>query len=371
MSVNGYRFGLEGEYMLVEASSFRPLWHDYLTFSTLNALLESIDFVPMIEGLPLDGLELDAPHRKLMPYYVEGYPLGDPDLTTYVDVLPKGIEIRTPVCPDLATCLSVYENLYRGLQSALGNGGYRAIGLGHHPTAGEFSGPQNHKRHDWWQWALRVASTYGPDFNLSVPEARKAHFDWEALQRRANYYGPALVAFSLNSPVKHGVLWKVRGEQGLSARTHKRSPFGPMLAYHPKEGGRVEFKSFDMPTDRRDLAPFFLLWLWLMDDTKAPGKSDDQDRIYDLGAVARFGWEAEDVTARAEEALDRAARVVASLDLDPSPLGRLRERLQKRRVPSDALVRNMHSDGSVPGLLRYLDQIAEGSDELLLAHREA
>lgn len=86
--------------------------------------------------------------------------------------------------------------------------------------------------------------------------------------------------------------------------------YGPKLAYHPKEGGRVEFESYDMPTDRRDLAPFFLLWLWLMDDTKGSGRASDKDRIYDLGSLARAGWEAEEIASRAEEALDRAERTV-------------------------------------------------------------
>jgi carboxylate-amine ligase len=362
MNADGYRFGLEGEYLLVEASSYRPLGHDDLTFRRLNALLESISFEPLLEGLTLAGLELDPPHTKLMPYYVEGYALADPGLATHVDVLPKGVEIRTPVCPDLDTCLRVYENLYRGLQRALAGEGLRAVGTGHHPLAWDFDGPQNHKRYDWWQWALRVTTTYGPDLNLSVPPALAPRFDWGDLQRRANYYGPALVAFGLNSPVRQGRLWRPRGRQGLSVRTHRRSPFGPMLAYHPKEGGRVEFKAFDMPTDRRDFRPFFLLWLWLMHDADAPGRADDQDRIYDLGVVACQGWEAEEEAARAEEALDRAAVVVAALGLDPAPLGQLRRRLERRWVPADPLVARLKTDPSIPGLLRYLDRIADGED---------
>jgi len=358
---------LEGEYLLVDAS-FRPLWHNDLAFDHLNTLLESIRFEPLLDGLTLDGLELDPPHRKLMPYYVEGYALADPELTTYVDVLPKGIEIRTPVCPDLETCLRVYEKLYQGLQGALSEAGYRAVALGHHPTAGDFWGPQNHKRHDWWEWALRVTTTYGPDLNLSVPEAQKSRFDWEDLQRRANYYGPALVAFSLNAPVKEGTLWRPRGQQGLSVRTYRRSPFAPMLAYHPKEGGRVEFKSFDMPTDRCDFHPFFLLWLWLMHDGEAPGRADDQDRIYDLGQVARFGWQAEGIVTRAEEALDRTAAVAHVLGLDPSPLDRLRQRLAERQTPADALIDQAEADPSVPGLVRYLDGVALAADTLQAPH---
>src|SRR5215212_928709 len=116
----GLRWGLEGEYLLVEADTFRPLWHTDLTFARLNAVLEGIDFGPLLGGLTLDGLELDPPHAKLMPYYVEGYGLPDADLTAYVDLLPKGVEVRTPVCRSLGECLAVYERLYQALQEALG-----------------------------------------------------------------------------------------------------------------------------------------------------------------------------------------------------------------------------------------------------------
>jgi len=357
MGAEGYRFGLEGEYLLAEASSFRPLWYDDLAFGRLNALLERIDFEPLLEGLTLDGVELDAPHRKLMPYYVEGYGLPDADLTTNVDLLPKGIEVRTPVCPDLDTCLRVYENLYHGLQAALAQEGYRAVALAHHPTAWGFEGPQNHKRIDWWLWGQQAMTTYGPDLNVSLPDVRRGSFDWGRLQRRVNYYAPALVAFSLASPVGRGRLWEVRGRTGLSLRTYRRSLYGPAVAYHPKEQGRLEFKAFDMPADRRDFNPYFLLWLWLVLDEQAPGQADDQDRVYDLAAVARFGWESEEVAARAEEALDRAGRLLAAVGADPEPLNWLRLRLERRWVPADPIIRQMAADPSVPGLLRFLDSI--------------
>jgi Glutamate-cysteine ligase family 2(GCS2) len=370
MSAGGYRFGLEGEYLLVEASSFRPLWHDDLTFCRLNALLESIHFEPLLEGLTLDGLELDAPHTKLMPFYVEGYGLPDAGLTTWVDLLPKGIEVRTPVCPDLASCLTVYERLYQALQTGLAGEGLRAVALAHHPTAWGFEGPQNHRRVDWWHWGEQAMTTYGPDLNLSLPEAAQSRFDWGQLQRRVNYYAPALVAFSLASPLGRGRLWENRGRPGLSLRTYRRSPFAPAVAWHPKEGGRLEFKGFDMPADRRDFLAFFLLWVWLVLDESAPGEADDQDRIYDLGAVARLGWEAPEVVERAEEALDRADGILAASGFDPSPLGQLRQRLAQRWVPADALVRQLEVDPSVSGLLHYLDRVAEAADTLQTGHHD-
>ena len=66
---DAFCFGLEAEFMLVDAKTFRPLWHHDLTFAELNETLESIPF----DDLPsLEGLDLEPPHRKLMPFAVEG-----------------------------------------------------------------------------------------------------------------------------------------------------------------------------------------------------------------------------------------------------------------------------------------------------------
>lgn len=356
--MNGFRFGLEGEYLLVEAETYRPLWYRDLRFEPLNALLESIPYEPLLHGLTLDGLELDPPHRRIMPYYVEGYGLPGAVLNQWADLLPKGIEIRTPVCPTLDACLEVYEELYHALQTTLREEGYRAVALAHHPTAWEFGGPQNHQRQDWWEWGMRAMTTYGPDINLSLPESWQASFDWEALQRRVNYYAPALVAFSLASPVGRGELWEPRGRPGLSLRTYRRSPSAPAVAAHPKEQGRLEFKAFDMPADRGDFRFFFLLWLWLATERHAPGEAENPDRIYDLGAVARFGWNADRIVVRAKEALDRAEAWLPVLDVDPAPLQALRDRLRARSTPADALIHQMEINPDITELMRFLDQVA-------------
>lgn len=358
MSIAGVRFGLEGEYLLAEAATFRPLWHPDVSFHRLNAILEAIPYESLLQGLSLDGLELDPPHRRLLPYYVEGYGLPDAELTAWVDLLPKGIEIRTPVCPTLEACLAVYEDLYQGLQRALGEAGYRAIALAHHPEAWSFRGPQNHRRTDWWQWGMQAMTTYGPDLNLSLPEDRRRHLDWDDLLQRVNYYTPALVAFSLAAPVARGRPWEIRGQPGLSLRTYRRSLYAPAVAYHPKEQGRLEFKAFDMPADRNEFRRYFLLWLWLLLDEAAPGRADDQDLVYDLSAVARLGWEAEDVAARAAEALDRASTLLAAIDVDPSPLDALRRRHERRLTPAHALLLQLKADPSVPHLLHFIDQAA-------------
>jgi hypothetical protein len=112
----GFHFGIEAEYLLVDADTFRPLWHHDLTFEELNAALETIS----VDDLPsLDGLELEPPHTKLMPFVVEGYHLPSPEMSPR-DLLPKGIEIRTPVCPSIGTCLESLRVLHERMQDALG-----------------------------------------------------------------------------------------------------------------------------------------------------------------------------------------------------------------------------------------------------------
>jgi carboxylate-amine ligase len=358
MAASGFRFGLEGEYLLVEAGRCRPLWHPDLSFERLCGVLESIRYEGILGGLTLDGLELDPPHRSILPYCVEGYGLPGAELLPWVDMLVKGVEIRTPVCPSIGECLRVYEALYRALQQALGGHGYRAVALAHHPLAWEFQGPQNHPRHDWWLWGMRAMTTYGPDVNLRLPEPLRARLDWAKLQRRANHYVPALVAFALAAPVARGGLWQVGGRTGLSARTYRRSPFAPAVAAHPKEQGRLEFKAFDMPVDREDFAFYLLLWLWLVLDDQAPGEADDADRISDLGAVARLGWGAGGIAERAEELLDRAERLLAALEVDPAPLQVPRRRLRARLAPAHDLIRQWEETPSVEALLAHLDRVA-------------
>ena len=91
-SNSAFRFGLEAEFLLIEADSFQPLWHPQLRFDALNSLLESID----VDASDDEGLDVRPPHLKPMPFVVEGYQVPDPKLRP-TDLLPKGIEIRTPV----------------------------------------------------------------------------------------------------------------------------------------------------------------------------------------------------------------------------------------------------------------------------------
>lgn len=362
-----FRFGLETEYVLVDAETFRPLWHPDLKFDVLNAALEQI----RVSDLPaLDGLELEAPHRKLMPYVVEGYHVPNPELNP-TDMKPKGIEIRTPVCSYIDECLSCLHTLYDRLQESLANIGLRAISISHHPTESHFEGPQNKRRHDYWQWAMQAMLTYGPDVNVSLPSHLTERLDLADLNSKVNYYAPALTALTLASPIYRGGLWNIRGRIGKSIRTHRRSVIAPAIEVHLNEAGRLEYKTFETSTSLADFHGYFLLWLELLLDEGLRGRASDQTRIYDLGAVARDGLSVETVSERAAEVLDRAPSVLAKHGFDPHPLAAFSRRLASGRLPADDFIEWFEQDASIPALLRRLSdlvpEVQSGVDEVAAA----
>jgi carboxylate-amine ligase len=356
----GYHFGIEAEYLLVESETFRPLWYRDLSFEVLNAALESI---PVGDLPPLDGLDLEKPHRKLMPFAVEGYHVPAPDLSP-IDLLPKGIEIRTPICSTIEACLECLLTQHERMQDALGELGYRAVALSHHPIEDHFEGPQNKRRHDFWQWAMLAMTTYGPDVNISLPAPLNDRLDPVDLHAKVNYYAPALTALSLASPFCREGLWGIRGRVGKSFRTHRRSVIAPAIELHPEESGRLEFKTFEMTTSLGDFHAYFLLWLALLLDEGLRGRASEATRIYDLGAVARDGLDAEAVSERAEEVLDRAPAVLAARGFNPSPLEPFRRRLDRRLLPADDLIALYEREGSLAGVLRGLSVLTGADREL-------
>lgn len=349
----GFHFGLEAEYLLVDSETFRPLWHRDVSFRELNASLESI----RVEDLPsLDGLDLEPPHRKRMPFAVEGYHVPDPELNP-IDLLPKGVEIRTPVCPSIESCLECFVLLHERLQLSLGELGYQAVAMSHHPIEDQFEGPQNKRRHDFWQWAMQAMLTYGPDVNVSLPAHLNLALDPTDLHAKVNYYAPALTALSLASPFHKGKLWEIRGRVGKSIRTHRRSVIAPAIELHPEEAGRLEYKTFEMTPRIEDFHAYFLLWLALLLDDGLHGRASNQTRIYDLGAVARDGLAAETVRERAAEVLDRAPAVLSAQGFNPAALLPFCVRLETGRLPADDLVSLYEREQSIPAVLRHLAKL--------------
>src|SRR5262249_28004512 len=162
--------------------------------------------------------------------------------------------------------------------------------------------------------------------NLSLPPDLTERLDLADLDAKVNYYAPALTAFSVASPFYRGEPWAIRGRRGKSIRTYRRSVVAPAIEVHLEEAGRLEFKTFEMSWRLEDFHAYFLLWLELLLDPSLKGRASRQTRVYDLGAVARFGLEAETVPERAAEVLGGALKVLPSWGFSVRPLDRLIDR---------------------------------------------
>jgi hypothetical protein len=349
---NAFHFGLEAEYLLVDALSFQPLWHPDLDFETLNSALEAIP----AGDFSCAGFKTEPPHRRAMPFVVEGYHMPDPDMNP-IDLLPKGVEIRTPIAASIEECLTAMKTLYDRMQSALGGLGYRAAALSFHPIETDFEGPQNKRRHDYWQWAMRAMLTYGPDVNVSVPKRVADGLDLKDLHRKVNYYAPALTALTLASPLTMGRPWMIRGRIGKSVRTYHRSATAPAIEVHPKEGLRLEFKPFEMSCALIDYRNYFLLWLALILDAGLQGRASDQTRVYDLGRIAWEGAASGMVRERAGEVLERAPKALAPWGFDCDSLELFRTRLTTGILPADSILSSFERLQSLPGVLRELSSL--------------
>lgn len=348
-----FMFGLESEYLVVTRDTLTPLWHQDLKFETLNDLFESIS----LEGIPsCEGLDLEPPQTKLMPFVVEGYHLPDMSFQAK-EILPKGVEIRTPVCKSLEEVLEVHKTLYHRLKEAMNQQGYELVSLSHHPLASQFSGPQNKRRHDYWQWSMEVMTTYGPDINVSLPPVLAEKIQEADLEAKINYYGPALSALSVASPFLNGRPWEIRGDIGKSFRMYKRSYIAPPIEFHPTEKNRYEFKVFDMPNSLQEIEAQFLSFLALVLDEGLQGRATKQTRIYDLGQVARKGLAAEEMTERATELLERAPAVLKEWGYSAEALNVFRERVVTGRTPADEMIALYKKNNSLTEVLRERSQL--------------
>jgi hypothetical protein len=145
---------------------------------------------------------------------------------------------------------------------------------------------------------------------------------------------------------------------GKSIRTYRRSVVAPAIELHPREAGRLEYKTFEMTPRLDDFHAYFLLWLELLLDDGLEGRASDQSRIYDLGAVARDGLRVETVAERAAEILERVPAVLTKWGFDSRPLEPFRRRLETGRLPADDLVDLFEREASIPGVLRHLSALA-------------
>jgi carboxylate-amine ligase len=343
-----FGFGIEAEYLLLD-QNFRPLFAEDLDFETLR---DCVDSIPTTD-LGTDGFNIKPLHKHANPYLIEGYYLTDEQMKPHT-LLPKGIEVRTPMRSSIDETISVLADATERLRSRVESEfGYHLCTISHHPTKSNFQAAPNYKRHDYWQWALAAMTTFGPDINISLPEKIAAEVDQKALNERINFYMPAVVALTFSSPLIDGKLWKEDGIAGKSVRTYKRSQWAPLYYVHTEPALRFEFKGFEMPLQFSDYRAFFLLSLALLLDPSLTLKTGDEERIANLRYFAVHGLDSEASKVCARTLLKAAERTALRLSLDASCLSPLWRRLEAGNVPADQISRAFRTETSLEKALEH------------------
>lgn len=334
---------------MVNKDDFSPLSHRNLDFEMLAALINSIS----TSDFGNDGFNIKPLHSKATPYLIEGYYLTDADMNP-VSLLPKGIEIRTPTSDSISEAIAALACLFDRLRQRTLKEGYDLVVISHHPTESKFNAPPNYRRHDYWQWALTAATTFGPDINISVPDDLSKNIEPARVAARINFYMPSIVALTLAAPLTDGKLWRIRKRLGKSIRTYRRSIWAPLFYVHEKPSLRFEFKGFEMSRCLEDYNAFFLLSLALLLDESLSEQGTDETRIYDLGRVAVVGLESQYTRDIAAKVMESAEKIASKFGLCRDGLDEFWNRLRTKHIPADDIISIYQNENSIPQTLSRL-----------------
>jgi carboxylate-amine ligase len=344
-----FGFGIEAEYLLLD-KDFRPLFAEDLDF---EALRDCVDSIPASD-FGCDGFNIKPLHKHANPYLIEGYYLTDDDMKPHT-LLPKGIEVRTPIRTSLEETVSVLADATERLRSRMESDfGYYLCTISHHPTKSNFQAAPNYRRHDYWQWALTAMTTFGPDINISLPQNLLAEVDQKQLNEKINFYMPSVIALTFASPLLDGELWKIDGVQGQSVRTYQRSQWAPLYYVHAEPHLRFEFKGLEMPLEIADYKAFFLVALALLLDPLLTLKTSDEERIANLRYFAVHGLKSDAAKICAKTLLNAAERTALRLSLDASCLSPFLRRLEAGNSPADKISRVFRTEASLEKTLEHL-----------------
>ncbi|MDZ4833084.1 MAG: glutamate-cysteine ligase family protein [Candidatus Melainabacteria bacterium] len=353
---NNFGFGIETEHCLLNDKDFSPLFQEDLRF---EQLLELVDSIP-VSDFSTDGFNIKPLHKKANPYLIEGYYLTDADMKP-TKMLPKGIEIRTPIAATIDTTIANLKELTERLRCKLAQANMTIASISHHPTAHDFHAPPNYHRHDYWQWALTAMTTYGPDMNISIPNSLVDEIDREPLGEKINFYIPSLVALSFNSPLYDGGLWTENGIVGKSVRTFKRSAWAPLYYIHTEPALRFEFKGFEMAQNMDDYKAYFLCGLAMLLDKSLTGRASDAHRLERLRHLSVNGLSSQSEKERAALVLTSAEKIAQRFEMDGSSLKTLWSRLESGVTPADRVINTFKLNGSIKDTMRSIVVTPENS----------
>ncbi|MBW0102905.1 glutamate-cysteine ligase family protein [Pseudonocardia sp. KRD291] len=360
------RYGIEHEVALLRADG---------TLADFTSLRYE-EVAAIVAELPEDpddrrDLRIGDAGIRRKRWYAEGFERFDDD-GRLVRFDPKGIEIRTRIHDDVDAVTGALVRDLASLSDVAGRHGLHPMAIGFNPLrsvypllppltafelAGQAQSPEERTAH------LHMV-TYGPDLNLSFPDAPTDPATLADAGAKLTHLSPYLVPLSFSSPFRDGREWG-----GLSARTSLRTgprpavlvyldPSDPLqvsdptLTRHagiPAEVGRIEFKAFDACPDPALYAELLSLLTGLLRDTTLPGRRTTPDAaLHRRAAVA--GLDDPQIRAGADAALSAAAAALSGEPEHTDRLERLRVRLDRRECPAHALLTRHRRGEPVAGL---------------------
>ncbi|MGH8901597.1 MAG: glutamate--cysteine ligase [Egibacteraceae bacterium] len=361
----GFRYGLEHEIALLRPDG-RFADFTNTSFQELQAIIDSLP----VHQSDYPGLRVGDLAIKHKRWYVEGFerygPTGE-----LLRCDPKGIEVRTPICDDIACAVRQLKADYRLFASQAARAGFLPVVVSHNPhqTAYRIEPELNA-----WECAQRRAcpedrtahlhmTTYGPDANISW--ARLTEPQVVDVGAKLTFYSPYIIPFTFSSPFYQGGLWG-----GLSVRTFTRTGVRPAvrvfladpsriivsdpsltkLARIEAEVGRIEFKAFDACPDLDLYADLLTLLEGLVLDQRLPGRRVTPDAELHR-ASAWSGFDDPEIRAGAEAVLGAAEAALS----EPDDLGRIRSlmgRLETRACPARQMIERYEAGDEVAGLVK-------------------
>jgi gamma-glutamyl:cysteine ligase YbdK (ATP-grasp superfamily) len=333
------------------------------------------DFNQIVEKLPTYSddypqLRIGDAGIKEKRWYIEGFERFI-DSEKVIDCVPKGIEIRTTINPDIHSAIAELSESFRLLTEVASSFNFTPVLTSFNPYHAIFEPQpplndyeiQRRQASPEKQTAHIPMLTYGPDLNISV--AGLSHEKVIDIGRKLTYYSPYIIPFSYSSPFYQGSLW-----EGFSVRTFNRTGKRPAamvfvekseqiiksfpsltkIARIPAEVGRIEFKAFDSCDDFSIYAGLLALLKGLVLDESLEGRATVPDaEKHQLSA--KQGFDSEEILAQAQQVL-QAAEVALGNDPDINLLAPLRILLDKRETPGHRLIEIFHQVGSVEEVLK-------------------
>ncbi|MEB3219439.1 MAG: glutamate--cysteine ligase [Nostocales cyanobacterium 94392] len=360
-----FHFGIEHEVAFLDNAG------NFADFSRVKFA----DFNQIVDKLPVykddyPELRIGDAGIKEKRWYIEGFERFT-DSEKVIECVPKGIEIRTTINPDIHSAIAELSESFRLLKETAAEYGFFPVLISFNPHYDKFipNPPLNE-----YETRRRQASpekqtanipmlTYGPDLNISmVGLTTECIID---IGQKLTFYSPYIIPFSYSSPFYQGNLW-----EGFSVRTFVRTGKRPAtmvfvekqeeliksvpsltkIARIPAEVGRIEFKAFDSCSNFSLYAGLLALLKGLVLDESLSGRAIVPDtKIHQISA--QEGFDNEEIFNTAKQVLQIVETVLKD-DSDVNLLAPLKTLLEKRETPAHQLIRLYKSTGSIEATLK-------------------